>query len=255
VKRAFALLAGTAALLSAGHASAFELGTPEQKGGQGGQHQGGYHSSQNFAFEVRAAPYHPQIDDEPGLSGTPYKKNFGDSARVYLGLELDWQVWRIPGIGTIGPGLSVGRVSMSRDARTVSGRESGDSYTLTLYPMYLTGVLRIDTLWRNFGIPLMPYGKAGLAAAPWSADNALGTSTANGVKGSGTSLGTNIALGGTFPLDFFDSGASRSMDSTTGINTTSIYFEYYSFALNGFGSSDTLRVGTNSWSAGMTFEF
>lgn len=252
MKRALALLGGMTALLCAGHAQAFELGTREQKGGQ---YQGGYHTAQNFALEIRVSPYYPKVDDEPGLTGSPFKKNFGDSARVYVGLEFDWQVWRIPGVGTIGPGFMLGRVSMSRDARTVTGRVSGDSYSLTIYPMYLAAVLRIDTLWRNFGVPLMPYGKAGPAIAFWSADNATGTSTANGVKGSGKSLGTDVALGVTFPLDFFDSGASRGMDSTTGINTTSLYFEYYMLGLNGFGSNDTLRVGTNTWSAGMTFEF
>ena len=164
-------------------------------------------------------------------------------------------MWRIPGIGTLGPAYSLGRVSMSRDARTITGRTSGDSYTLLIYPMYIAAVLRIDTLWRNFGIPLMPYAKAGFALALWEAGNAQGTATAGGSKGSGASMGTNISFGGTFPLDFFDRGASRGMDTTTGINTTSLYFEYYSLALNGFGSSDTFRVGTNTWSAGMTFEF
>ena len=250
MKRVLALLGGAAALLGAGHAQAFELGTREQKSGPSG-----YHSAQNFALEIRVGPYLPQVDDEPGLRGTPFKDNFGDSARVYVGLEFDWQFWRIPGVGTIGPGVSLGRVSMSRDSRTVTGRPSGDNYSLLIYPMYLAAVLRIDTLWRNFGIPLMPYAKAGFAVGLWEADNALGTSRANGVKGSGSSMGTNIAVGGAFPLDFFDRGASRGMDATTGINTTSIYFEYCSLALNGFGSSDTFRVGTNTWSAGMVLEF
>lgn len=250
MKRALAIVAGTAALLCAGHAQAFELGTREQK-----TSPTGYHSAQNFALEVRVAPYRPQVDDEPGLRGTPFKDNFGDSARVYIGFEFDWQMWRIPGIGTLGPAYSLGRVSMSRDSRTITGRPSGDNYTLLIYPMYLAAVLRVDTLWRNFGIPLMPYGKAGPALALWEADNALGTSRANGVKGSGISLGYDLAFGGTFPLDFFDRGASRGMDSTTGINTTSLYFEFMMLGLNGFGDANTFRVGTNTWSAGMTFEF
>ena len=244
--RALAFLT-TLTALWATDASAFEFGTRES--------HGPYHSAQNFALEIRVSPYTPQVDDEPGLKGTPFKDNFGDSPRIYIGFEFDWQMWRIPGIGTIGPAYSLGRVQMSRDSQTITGRKSGDSYTLLIYPMYVAAVLRVDTLWRNYGIPLMPYGKAGMALGLWEADNSLGTSRANGVKGSGASFGTNLAIGATFPLDFFDRGSSRGMDATTGINTTSLYFEYYSLALNGFGSSDTFRVGTNTWSAGMTFEF
>jgi hypothetical protein len=240
-------LAVLGAMLATSDASAFEFGTPATKGP--------YHSSQDFAFEVRFGPYKPNIDEEPGLVGKPYEKSFGSSPRIYFGLEFDWQFYRIPGIGTLGPALELGRVSMSRDARTVTGRVSGDSYSLTIYPIYLDAVLRVDQLWRAYGVPLMPYGKLGMGIGLWDASNAIGTSTANGVKGSGKSVGETFAIGGAFPLDFFDSGSSRAMDSTSGINTTNVYFEYYWLDLSGFGATDTFRVGTRSWVAGMMFEF
>lgn len=239
--------AGLVALLGATRAEAFELGTPATKTP--------FRSAQNFALEIRVSPYYAQVDEEPGLRGQPFKTSFGDSPRIYMGLEFDWQVWRIPGIGTLGPGASVGTVSMSRTARTVTGRESGDEYGLTIYPMYLAGVLRADTFWRNFGFPLIPYGKVGLAVGFWDASDARGTARAGGVKGSGASTGTIATLGVALPLDFFDRGASRSMDATTGVNTTMIYAEYYWLSLNGLGGGDAFRVGTQTWAAGMAFEF
>ncbi|MBX3229012.1 MAG: hypothetical protein KIT84_01640 [Labilithrix sp.] len=247
MKRAAVAVAAVVGLLFfTRDAHAFELGTPETKSP--------YRSAQNFALEIRVSPYYPQIDEEPGLQGQPFKTSFGASPRMFLGLELDWQFWRIPGVGTIGPGLGVGFVSMSRTARTVSGRESGDEYGLSIYPLYLAAVLRIDTLWRSFGFPLMPYGKAGVGVGLWEASDATGTARFGGVKGSGASTGTHAAVGVALPLDFFDRGASRTMDATTGINTTSIYLEYYWLSLNGFGG-DSFRVGTSTWAAGMVFEF
>ncbi len=238
---------GLASLLVSADAAAIELGTPST------QHP--YNSSQNFVLELRFSPYTPNVDDEPGLTGTPFKASFGDKPRLYFGLEFDWQTFRIPYVGTIGPGISVGTVSMSREARTASGRASGDDYGLTIYPMYLAAVLRVDAFWRGANFPLVPYGKLGLAVGFWDAANASGTSTSGGIKGSGASLGTNMALGLAFPLDVFDSGASRNMDVEVGINNTYIYAEYYSLALNGLAQSNALYVGTSSWAAGMAFEF
>src|SRR5262249_55084799 len=65
-------------------AAAFEFGTPPR------QHP--YRSGQDFALELRFSPYRPQVDDEPGLKGKPFEQAFGDNPRLYVGLELDWQV-------------------------------------------------------------------------------------------------------------------------------------------------------------------
>jgi hypothetical protein len=233
----------------AGQASALELGTPEQS------HP--FHSAQNFYLELRISPYYPEIDSESDLHGkTPFADSFGTSPRVYFGLEFDWQIYRIPGVGTIGPGASVGTVSMSRPAVTISGRPSGDTYSLNIYPFALSAVFRADTFWRTWGFPLVPYGKLGLGYGIWRASNTGGTSqAADGVSGKGSSWGTNIALGAAFALDALDPSASRNMDNATGINNTYAYVEYYWLTLDGIAQSHALYVGSNSWTAGIAFEF
>jgi hypothetical protein len=236
------------AFVSTRDVHAFELGTPAQ------EHP--YASRQDFAFELRLGPYKPAIDTEPGLTGTPYADSFGDKSRFYIGLELDWQMLRIPHVGTVGPGFAVGRVSMTRPAVTITGRESGDEYSLTIFPMSLSAVARIDVLWRDFKFPIVPYGKLGLGYGIWRASNTGGTAqSTDGVSGKGSTLGTNIALGAAFALDALDSGARVNMDNSTGINNTYVYLEYYSLALDGLGQAHPLRVGTTSWAAGLAFEF
>jgi hypothetical protein len=241
VAAAFAVLAATR------EARAIELGT------RATEHP--HRTAQNFALELRFSPYTPQIDEEPGLVGTPFADTFGDKPRLYFGLELDWQTLRIPHLGTIGPGLSAGMVSMSRNVRTASGRESGDETSLDIYPFYGVAVLRADVLWRDLGFPLVPYAKAGVGLALWRASNTGGTADVNGIKGKGESWGTNVALGVAFALDAIDPGASRNMDNATGINNTYVYFEQYWLSLNGFGGGNTLRVGTATWAMGLAFEF
>lgn len=234
-------------------ASAIEFGTPAQTRP--------FRSAQNFALEIRVSPYYPAVDDEPGLQGTPFKDRFGDKPRIAMGLEFDWQTFRIPYVGTIGPGLGASLVSMSRPAVTVSGKASGDEYGLSIYPMYLSAVLRADTFWRGLGFPLVPYAKLGVAVGFWRATNALGTSKstlpneAEPVPGRGMTFGTHMAGGVAFALDAIDSGASRNMDNFLGVNNTYVYAEYYWLNLNGLGQDKALYVGTNTWAAGLAFEF
>lgn len=243
-------LAAGAALAVMGFATdadAIELGTPAS------EHP--YRSKQNFALELRFSPYTPQVDDEPGLTGKPFDQAFGTKPRLYFGLELDWQTLRIPHVGTVGPGLGVGITTMSRHVQTVTGRASGDETSLTIYPFTAVGVLRGDVLWRDLGVPIIPYAKVGLGLGLWRASNTGGTSEANGVKGKGASWGTDIAIGASLVLDALDRGASINMDNATGINTTSLFFEYYWLSLDGLGQSHALYVGTASWAAGLAFEF
>ena len=241
-------LAAALVLLSPGDAQAIEFGTPAS------EHP--YRSQQNFHLEIRFSPYRPQIDDDPNLNGaTPYAKNFGAVPRFYFGMELDWQTFRIPYVGTIGPGIGVGRVGAGRDVKTVSGRDSADQTNLTIYPLYAVAVLRGDYFFRHLGFPLVPYGKLGVGAGIWRATDSSGTSQTANVSGKGTSWGTNVAIGVSFALDALDPGASRNMDNATGINATYLFIEGYWLSLNGIGQSNALHVGSNSWTTGLAFEF
>lgn len=236
-----------AASFIAKDASAFDFGTPETKKP--------FHSAQNFALEFRFGPYLPNVDSEPGLKGTPFKNSFGTGDRIYEGIEFDWQMYRIPGIGTLGPGLQLAHTSMSRDAVTITGRKSGDSYSLTIYPLVLDAVLRVDIFWRAVGIPLVPYGKLGLGVGIWNASNSGGTAHADGAPGRGGSWGPQFVGGLAFPLNFFDYGAARGMDANIGINTTNLFAEWSWFDLNGLAQSHPLYIGDKTWVAGMMFEF
>jgi len=241
-------LAAAALLFTAGDASAVELGTPAT------EHP--FRTAQNFALEIRISPYYPQVDDDPSLNGAkPFEGNFGDKARVLIAFELDWQTYRIPHLGTIGPGVGVGSVSMSRTVATATGRTSGDETNLAIYPFWGVAVLRADVLWRDFGFPLVPYGKAGVGLGAWRASNSAGTARQDGVAGKGLSWGTNFALGVGFALDAIDRGASRNMDNATGINNTYVFLEAYWLTLDGLAQKNALHVGSNTWSMGLAFEF
>jgi hypothetical protein len=216
-----------------------------------------YESPQRFALEFRFAPYKPRIDDAPELGGkTPYGDTFGSMPRLELAVEFDWQMLRIPHVGTIGPGISAGYTSMGDKARLKADptQASAEDTTLEIYPMYAVVVFRADAVVKDLHIPLVPYGKAGAGLAFWRASNSLGTSSADNVSGKGHTVGAQFAAGIALHLNDFDKAASVNLDNSVGINHTYFFFELMSAQLTGLGQNHALFVGTNTWVMGLAFE-
>jgi len=236
-----------------------------------GKHRN-YESPQHFAFELRFSPWSPSVDSDPALGKTaPYATTFGTGALVFIGAEFDWQALRIPHVGTIGPGAGIGYTKASGNAAFAPFNgttchqapdsnqcltTSGETTSLEIFPMYVVGVFRADALWREAHVPLVPYAKFGLAYAIWRASNSLGTSSANGVSGVGGTWGTQLGVGLGFNLNVFDEYAAKNFDEAMGVNNTYLYGEYTRADLQGLGlQSNPLRVGGQTWTFGLAFEF
>jgi hypothetical protein len=219
-----------------------------------------YESPQNFAFEVRVGPYHPRVDTAPGLGASgPYQAEFGDSLRWEVAVEFDWQIARIPHLGTIGPGVSVGYTTSGAVAPLVTpvngSTLSGEDTNLTIYPTYAVAVLRVDVLSRELHVPFVPYAKAGFGLAFWRASNSGGTSSVKGVVGEGNSFGEQLAIGLALDLNFLDRRTSQGFDNATGVNHTFIFGELQDYHLTGSTHGTALYVGNENWLCGLGFEF
>ena len=221
-----------------------------------------YQSSELFTLEFRFGLYHPRVDADPSLDGkTPYRDTFGDTANFEFALEFDWQAYRIPHFGTIGPGFSAGFTEASALAPLVTpqpggGKLSAESTALTLFPMYGVVVLRADVLDRELHVPFVPYAKLGLGWALWRASSSAGTSySPSGVVGEGTTLGFQAALGLAFDLNVLDLAAARGFDNSVGVNHTYVFFEAFWANLDGLGQAHALDIGAYTWSAGLALSF
>jgi len=254
--RALFLAAIVAALLGASRASAQTREDPI--GGLKRTHE----SSQNFALELRVGAFRPDVDSDPDLHGSaPFESAFGSGPTIYFGAEFDWQAYRIPHVGTIGPGLGAGYVNFSAAAKftnPASGASavSGENTTLEIFPFYGVIVFRADAIWRELHVPLIPYAKVGIGYALWRASTTLGTASYQGVSGLGHSIGSHVAAGMALALNPFDDYAAKTFDDAAGVNTTSIFAEWTREDLNGLGfQNHPLRVGGTSWTFGFVFEF
>lgn len=217
----------------------------------------------DFALELRFGPYWPQIDDEFGGDNGPYERTFDNDAQFYFGVELDWLPLRIPYVGKIGPGVGWGITPASGYARDpVSGNATSVENTLTIMPMHLSAVLRVDELLRETDVPLAPYGKLGIGMATWSTSTSAGTSEAacdpsdatKSCEGEGITLGVHMALGLALTLDWLEPQRTKNLNEL-GIGHLYLFGEWMNAALNGLGSRPQLHVGTSTFVGGMAMDF
>ncbi|WP_437817455.1 MXAN_2562 family outer membrane beta-barrel protein [Sorangium sp. So ce1078] len=253
---AAACLAGSAALLVVSAAGAQSSRSDwRQQDRSRIQREERYASPQSFAFELRFAPYSPEVDEEfPGAG--PYEGTFGDGSQFYFGMELDWLPLRLPYVGAIGPGFGWGYTSTSAKAFEAGSdtRAEAEETSFTIMPMHLSAVLRADELMRRTGVPIVPYAKAGLGMGLWYTSSGPGTAEVDGVRGEGITWGTHLALGAMLALNWMDRRASSQLDETTGINHTYFFGEWMYANLDGLGSSSQMHVGTSTWILGLALD-
>lgn len=166
-----AILAGGAALATTLALTSSALAQENREDVLYGQHRS-LESPQNFAIELRFAPFTPAIDSDPSLHGaTPFADILHDHARLLFGGEFDWQAIRIPHLGTLGPGVGIGYTKMSALADFTTPHNlpgggttltSGETTSLEIYPFYAVAVLRADVIMRELHAPIVPYAKFGI---------------------------------------------------------------------------------------------
>jgi hypothetical protein len=215
-----------------------------------------FESPQNMAVELRIGPYLPNIDEEfEGTGVTPFADHFGNDTRWHLGFEVDWQLLRFPKLGSLGPGVGMGLTNMEGTSVDETGAIAEQTTTLTIAPMHLVGVMRVDAIAQRTPVPLVPYAKLGLGYALWWTNDGqnLERASANGRTGEDTSYGLVWALGVQLMLDVFDRASASNLDATYGVNHSYVFVEWFNSDLDGFDSGK-LQVGVNTWMLGLTLE-
>ncbi len=278
-----ALAAGCAILFAAGAASAQSSRIPSgnwrQRDRSSVREQNKAHDPWTFMFELRFGPYSPEVDEEFGGAQAPYGKTFAegpeapgkaapdpggieDDPQFYFGVEVDWLPLRIPFVGLVGPGAGWGVTTTSTNAIVVSTGKPSDKVTtsLTIMPMHLSAVLRVDEIMRRTVIPVVPYAKFGVAMALWdmSEDGETARYTPAGASASilarGISYGTHLAIGGMLGLSWLGGRSNVSLRETMGITNTYMFGEWMFANIDGLGSKPQLHAGASTWVLGLALQ-
>ncbi|HSS00829.1 MAG TPA: MXAN_2562 family outer membrane beta-barrel protein, partial [Kofleriaceae bacterium] len=216
---------------------------------------------------IRIGPYLPSIDSKLGLTPGPFKQMFG-GARPMPMLDVDRFLWN--GFGQVGIGFSIGYMQWFAHA-FVDGstpqdnprmRSPADTNTFRLIPIALTATYRYTKLDDDYGIPVVPYVRAGLSYYLWwvSSNGSVAqicadpASTGCGNKALGASAGLQGSIGIAIRAERIDASTAMSMQQS-GIQHAGIYAELSLAKVDGFGSDSKLSVGDATWFAGVDFEF
>lgn len=231
-------------------------------------------SPREYAIEARFGLYTPNVDSEFSTK-KPQADVFGSKRRPMWQLEFDWEF--LQEFGTLSLGGVIGYYKENAQACKQTGLKpdgtcpvvendpssgrSGDNTSLRLIPLAMLLVYRLDEAAMHWKIPLVPYAKIGLNYTIWTINDGNGSvpyapnDKGQGGKGQGGTMGWQAALGLSLQLDFLDPGASREFDADSGVNHTYAFFELDHVDGSGLYRKDVLRVGDNTWFAGLMFEF
>ncbi|MBI2898004.1 MAG: hypothetical protein HYY06_30910 [Deltaproteobacteria bacterium] len=220
-----------------------------------------YRSPQNFAFELRLGPYYPAVDDELATA-EPFRETFGDNSRLRIGLEFDWQFLSTP-VGSLGVGVAAGLMRFVGNSRFEgSGERSSEETTLNVFPIVASVVARLDFAMREWQVPLVLYGKAGVADYLWFVEDGSGKAHADGpsgrpdaVIGQEDTFGVELASGIAFLLDFLEPGAARKLDADSGVNHSYLFLEVLVASIDGLGERDVMIFSDTTWNTGLLLEF
>jgi hypothetical protein len=235
---------------------------------------------------IRLGPYIPDIDLQfPQNANTemgPYQAMFGD---YYIdGKKHEKRVWQVMPMldvdrivwsrfGQIGVGGSLGYMQKTAYAyadgttehEEERERSTGSKNTFRLLPLAATVTYRFTYADDRWGIPVVPYVRAGLAYYMWWIKGPSGTSkVCEGGTGEGEMCTDDKAYGGTpgvqvsaglaIRAERVDAAAARSMRNS-GLQHAGFYGEVFWGRVDGFGSETKLWVGDTTWFAGANFEF
>lgn len=186
-----------------------------------------------FAFELKVGPFRP---------GNRFvREAFGSDRGWLLSTEFDVTAYKIPYTGQLNVGLGWGWANYDAKAPIAGGGTSGETTSLTIYPMSVMAVLRIDALARLTVVPLTFAGKVGYDFVRWKME------TGSATDGSGLNMGLRYGMQAAFELDVIDRKSARRLDDDFGVNHTFLLFEY-------FGSM-TKGTGGNSFQFGLGLQF
>lgn len=199
------------------------------------------------AFELKFGPYTPNVDDEPGLTGTPYADAMNNDTMFATIIEIDWQFIHLPGIN-FAIGGQFGFMQAYAPALTESGSQSAEYTVLNVIPFAVLGVIRIDVLPEYTKVPLAPYFKGGINWYLWWVLAGDGES----IEEAGT-MGWQINPGVAILLDWLDEQSARTIDNEAGINNSYIFFEFLYAQVEGYGRDGFMYLSPTDLAENSTF--
>lgn len=213
-------------------------------------------SPRTAAVRLHLGSYNPRqsIDSEPGLTTRPYEDTFGRSGLLLFEVAYEHYVWQ--GFGAVGGGLSAGYAEKYGKATALGDptQPTVEPTALQIFPLRLFALYNFDYLALQWGVPLAPYVRGGLAYVPWRITKSGKVEVFEGRRGAGGKWGLAGAAGLAFLLDVLEPRFARDFDTEVGVNHSYLFAEYNVLRTDLFGGGG-LNLSSHQWMFGLALEF
>jgi len=218
-----------------------------------------------WGVEMRFGAYDLEdIDGENFQDGIkPFQEVFGHDQQFMFQLSVERYLWR--GFGTVGLQASFGHMLVK--GKGVITRDDGyepapaEPVEFNVMPFKLHAVYRASFIEEKWGVPLIPYVKAGLNYYLWwvmdNRDKIARSTDSDGHRaiGIGGTFGLEAMVGLAFSLDWIDPGSARSFQLEIGIKNTYLFFEYGYAWMTDFNAGNSFDLSDDYFMGGLMFEF
>lgn len=218
-------------------------------------------SPRSSVLEFRLGGYKPLIEQEGSLGSNPYNATFGATSMLLVELEYDRQLFQK--YGSFAVGASAGYAEKYGAATALRSNADGsalqpvralENTALKVVPLRLLGIYRLDYAALHWGVPLVPYAKAGLVYTLWWVTEGRGVEYADGQRGAGGKWGYQASAGISLMLDLLEPRLARDFDTDLGVNHSYLFAEYTHAQVNNFGGGG-LDLSSRHWMFGLTLEY
>ncbi|MBL8956299.1 MAG: hypothetical protein JNK82_36335 [Myxococcaceae bacterium] len=217
-------------------------------------------SPRNMMLEVKLGSYYPWVDRPldctPG--SCPYERVLGGAMLLVEG-AVERQLFQKHGSAALG--ASFGYAEKYGRAVAEDGSQTSEPTALRVLPMRIFATYRWDYAAIKWGVPLVPYVKAGFQLVHWWATKGAQTEVAGGGAGAGWSYGIVGTGGLAFQLDVLDRRLARDFDTGMGVNHTYLFAEFNIAEVNNFGARTStggpgaLDLSARYFMFGLAFEY
>jgi len=212
-------------------------------------------SKRSMLVDAKLGLYTPMIDRAFTATPGPYQTVFSGQPMLMGELTLEYQVFQKVGSLSLGGAAAYAeKYAHALDAAT--GAPAAQSTGLRLFQFKGQATYRFDYAALHWNVPLVPYAKFSLIAAPWWATSGTDTELADGLPGNGVKYGLGGTFGLALQLDFLDPRLARDFDTGMGVNHSYFFAEFDIQEVNDFTTTKAgeLDLSSRHWMFGFAFE-
>lgn len=211
-------------------------------------------SPRTGALRLKLGSFNPRESFDAGLSQPVYQQTFGNRGLLLFELSYERYLWKK--FGAAGVGFSAGYGERYGNAFVLNdpNETTGVKTALHLVPMSLYALYNFDYAAQEWGVPLVPYARLGLAYTGYWISKGGGVEYASGRRGAGGKWGWTAAGGLAFLLDVLEPRLARDFDTDIGVNHTYVFAEYVILKADGFGGTG-FDFSDDYFTFGFSFEF